>query len=127
MISCRLAVHTLPDGNSHVDLFICPEDSGDLLTYEIASENIPSLEILFQKKKNPVFILTDSRKFSDRENCSALSGGSALQIPLTEKKPHRRIYMTYEGILSDGRGEIKHLGSGFLEKIPKKCLFLSEK
>ena len=112
MIPCRFALHTLPDGSSHIDLFISPDETGDLRTFEISSEYLKSLEKCFHEKSPPLFLITDSS-----------TGGNS--IPLVEKRPHKRIYLEFEGIIEGNRGVLIHMGYGFLEKISKICQFLS--
>jgi hypothetical protein len=114
MIPCRFARHTLPDGSNHIDLFIDLDGQSELQTFEIAPAYLIKLRSYLGEEKQPIFIITD---FSDAEEA----------IPLIEKKPHRRIYLEYEGIIEPYCGKLIHLGYGLLEKISKNSRFLLQK
>jgi len=112
MIPCRFAVHVLSDGTKHIDLFVSVEEDEDLLSFEISDKYIPHLEKIFHEKNCPEFTAADHPVDSN-------------SIPLNIKKPHRRIYMDFEGAIQPDRGTLSHLGKGFFKKISKKSRFLS--
>jgi hypothetical protein len=106
----RFALHTLDDGNSHIDLFI---DTGAefLTTYEIESGRIEdTIKYLMNHQK----LLIISNPIEDEFRLKAI-----------RKRDHRKIYMHHEGLIQSG-GRLESICYAELIGIPTEIFFLME-
>ena len=119
-LPCRIVRHDLPDGDSHLDIFIeHPSllESELLLTYEISgtAQNILLQAIRSNPDSAVVLQEWDEKKLINYTE----------KFPIIEarrKKNHRLLYREYEGPLSGNRGNIVEIARsqffGLQERIP---------
>lgn len=110
MNPCRFAFHEIENQKGHIDLFIKIDGSEMLETYEISQEYFRTISD-FLKKDTPIFAGSDE------------SSPSAL--PLLKKNQHRQKYFDYTGKISDNRGNLVHMGYGYVKNYTDLLKFIS--
>ena len=103
---CRIVLHEMASGESHLDLFIKRPDREELITYELAGrlyKYFENLRISEELKSNKILLIARS--------VTAIGRDEKL-IPAFRKKDHRTLYWDYEGEISDNRGRITEIVRG---------------
>ncbi len=122
---CRLVVHSLPEGRSHIDVFVDPGKNEPLVTFELPISWLERFDCNERGGGEEKFkVVINALKTTPAGGDPLDPKGPIYRIPACRKEDHRPLYMHHTGAIGNDRGVIRQLADGTFEGDPWSATIL---